>query len=413
MRRPKTPLPVSHRLPRVESLTGLRWMAAFGVFVHHYFTFAPIPRLAQIAPLGVTGVSFFFVLSGFVLTWSFFERDTAGRFYWRRLARIYPLVVVTTLVALPVFYEPAATGKPWDVAAIVLSFVLLHAWFSGIPHIYFAGNPASWSLSTEAFFYALFPAFIRTFLRRSVPVLLGLAVLFVLAKWAMLVWVRYEPPGQLLNTPIPLSSFLLGSPVGRLWEFLLGVSVGAAVRRGWRPPVGFWTSVALLVAGFALLVFWARQPSWQTGFVKSTSAQDHVTAPLYALLIAAAATRDVDKRPSFLRHPVMIRLGQWSYAFYLTHATVIYALRLALGKQPQAMENLLLMPTVLALCVLVAWLAYRLVEHPAERRLRQMLRPAEPDRTIDTDGVPAEDLPVATDDDQPSERAAARASQLS
>ena len=308
------PVPDGHRLPRVESLTGLRWFAAFGVFVHHFFAFAPIPRLDKIAPLGVTGVSFFFVLSGFVLTWSFFDRDTAGRFYWRRVARIYPLVVVTTLVALPVFYGPTAFAKPWDLGAVTLSLVLLHGWFSGIPQIFFAGNPASWSLSCEAFFYALFPGFIRTFLRRSVPVLLGLAALFVVLKWAMLLWVRYEPPGHLLGTSIPLSSFLLGSPVGRVWEFLLGVAVGSAVRRGWRPPVGFWTAVGLLAAGLVLLVVWAREPTWSTAFVKSTSAQDHVTAPLYALLIAAAATRDVEGRASFLRHPVMVRLGQWSYA---------------------------------------------------------------------------------------------------
>lgn len=367
-----------HRLPRVESLTGLRWFAAFGVFVHHFSTFAPIPRLATITPLGVTGVSFFFVLSGFVLTWSFFERDTAPRFYWRRFARIYPMVVVSTLVALPVFYGSAPFAKAWDLDAVVLSLLLLHAWFSGLPEIYFGGNPASWSLSTEAFFYAVFPAAIRTFLRRSVPVLLGLAVMFVLLKWAMLVWARYAPLGQFLGTPIPTSNVLLGSPLGRVWEFLLGVAVGAAVRRGWRPPVGLWTAVLLLAAGMAFLVVWARTPTWSTAFVKSTSAQDHVVAPLYALVIAAAAVRDVEGRASFLRHPVMVRLGQWSYAFYLTHATVIYSLRAVWGRQPVDVANLLLVPPVLAATVLTAWLFYRLVEHPAERRLRRMLPPAEP-----------------------------------
>jgi peptidoglycan/LPS O-acetylase OafA/YrhL len=378
-----TPLTGGHRLPRVESLTGLRWFAALGVFVHHYFAFAPIPRLGQVAPLGVTGVSFFFVLSGFVLTWSFFERDTAGRFYWRRFARIYPLVVVSTLVALPVFYGPTEFAKPWDLGAVTLSLVLLHAWFSGLPQIFFAGNPASWSLSCEAFFYALFPAFIRWFLRRSVPVLLGLAALLVVVKWVMLVWVRFEPPGQLLGTSVPMSSFLLGSPVARLWEFLLGVAVGSALRRGWRPPVGFWTAVALLAGGMVFLVVWAREPAWATAIVQSTSAQDHVTAPLYALLIAAAATLDVEHRASFLRHRVMVHLGQWSYAFYLTHATVLYALRAVFGRQSAGFDNLLLMPLVLALTVLVAWLAYRLVEHPAERRLRGMLPPIEPDHSID------------------------------
>ncbi len=68
---------------------------------------------------------------------------------------------------------------------------------------------------------------------------------------------------------------------------------------------------------------------------------------------------------------------------YLTHATVIYALRAVWGRQRADVSNVLLIPPVLAVAVLVAWLAYRLVEHPAERRLRGMLPPVEPDRTID------------------------------
>ncbi len=385
--------PAAHRLPRVESLTGLRWFAAAAVFFHHFMNFAPIPKLSRVTPIGVTGVTFFFVLSGFVLTWSFFDRDTAKRFYWRRFARIYPLVLLTTLLALPVFYGTTDSfQKPWNTGNILLSLLLLHAWFSGVPMIFFAGSPASWSLSCEAFFYAVFPAVIRPLLRRSVPVLLTIAALIVAVMWVLLLWVRFFPPGLVPGTSLPFSGLMIGSPLARLWEFLLGIVVACAVRRGWRPPVGFWPAVGLLGLGLLFLVAWIFLPGWSTGFVASTSAQDQVTAPLYALVIAAAAVRDIDGKPSFLRHRAMVSLGQWSYAFYLTHATVIYLARLIWGHQPASWQNLVYVVPLFAATTFVAFVFYRLVEHPAEHRLRSMLPPLEPDRRVDgpaTAAVPA------------------------
>ena len=91
---------------RLDSLTGLRWWAAFAVFCYHMMSFAPVPGLGAVARFGNHGVAFFFLLSGFVLTWSAGISGTAvANFYWRRLARIYPAHVLALLVAIPVFYS--------------------------------------------------------------------------------------------------------------------------------------------------------------------------------------------------------------------------------------------------------------------------------------------------------------------
>src|SRR5690349_6614625 len=73
---PSAPLTVVGRVggqrtstARIESLTGLRWWAAFFVFTHHMGYLAPLP-IREFLKLGTSGVTFFFVLSGFVLTWS-------------------------------------------------------------------------------------------------------------------------------------------------------------------------------------------------------------------------------------------------------------------------------------------------------------------------------------------------------
>lgn len=95
--------------PRLDGLTGLRWWAAFIVFLYHMLIFAPVPGLlSELFSYGYFGVTFFFVLSGFVLTWSARSNVPVSTFYWRRFARIWPSHIVALLLAIPVFYTMAA-----------------------------------------------------------------------------------------------------------------------------------------------------------------------------------------------------------------------------------------------------------------------------------------------------------------
>src|SRR4051794_11942901 len=90
----------STRAAALPSLTGLRFIAALAVVAWHARP-DHIPGLLQ--PLftsAQSGVAFFFLLSGFVLTWSSRRDDTPRSFYWRRVARVVPNHVVTWLVAL-------------------------------------------------------------------------------------------------------------------------------------------------------------------------------------------------------------------------------------------------------------------------------------------------------------------------
>jgi peptidoglycan/LPS O-acetylase OafA/YrhL len=358
------------RLPRLESLTGLRWWAAFVVFVHHFMNFAPLPKVVKFSVYGTTGVTFFFILSGFVLTWSHFDRDTAPRFYWRRFARIWPLHFVATLLAIPIFYgSSAAFQKPLDLGAIALSVVLLHAWFSSAQ--YFAGNPASWSLSDELFFYAGFPLVIRRALRRRVWQLGVMALACIAVSWIAYLVVRYHPPSD-----PAIARLAIASPLYRFLEFLVGVAIACAIRKGWRCRVPVWLAIALIAVAVLSLAEWARHPDWSHIANNPANVANQVTGPFFALLIAAVATRDIERGGSWLSWRPLVTLGQWSYAFYLTHATVVYAFRLTFGVQPQAWSNVTWILPVLLVSVALAGLLYSLIEHPLERRLRAMLPPA-------------------------------------
>jgi peptidoglycan/LPS O-acetylase OafA/YrhL len=348
---------------RLDSLTGLRFFAAWMVVVHHFSNFAALPYLWRYTGFGATGVTFFFVLSGFVLTWSFVPSDSAPRFYWRRFARIVPLHVVTTLIALPVFYS--WRDVPYDWTAIGLSLLLLHAWVPTAT-TYFAGNPASWTLSCEMFFYALHPFVVRPALAMR-GALLGAATVAVLA--AVFIVTRWSPDWFSLRI---VGWLLYVSPLFRVGEFLLGIALAAAMRRGFRIPLGVIPSAVLVAAWFHLKYVVAPDHFWPWAEVLVAQATYVALPVLYACVIAAAAQLDFDSARSWLRARPMVLLGQWSYALYLVHATIVYALIDSIGARSySAVANVLWLGIVTVLAIAASAVLYTIVEHPTEQRLRQ------------------------------------------
>src|SRR5260370_7164480 len=94
--------------PRLPALTSLRFFAALHVVFFHFLAFKILPSegwLGQISSIGYVGVSFFFVLSGFILVYTYAGRDTPARDFWRaRFARIYPAFAFSLLLTGPFFF---------------------------------------------------------------------------------------------------------------------------------------------------------------------------------------------------------------------------------------------------------------------------------------------------------------------
>ncbi len=367
--RPGAPIPVGGRTtpqdhptrrPNLPSLTGLRFVAAALVVAVHLDDF--LPGLEQELQHGQVGVSFFYLLSGFILMWSVAPGDTASRFFRRRAARILPLHLLTWLVAVAVV-APIA-GSPDSMAGILLSLVLLQAW---IPEgsIAFAANGVSWSLSCEAFFYALFPFAGRVLLRLQARTRRALmAFLGALVVVAALV------------TPKPGLVFIF--PPVRLLEFLIGMLLGLAVIDGWRCPIPLWA--ALTLAGVATLV--TALPG-----VPNTLTFAAITLIPYSLVIVSAAGQDVERGTSFFARRWLVVLGQWSFALYLSHQLVIRLVAALSGGD--GLHMALLVPT-LALCIAVSGLLYRYVETPLERWLRPPSRTRAPGSRGTAQHVPGE-----------------------
>ncbi|RZT15250.1 peptidoglycan/LPS O-acetylase OafA/YrhL [Kribbella sp. VKM Ac-2569] len=352
------------RLPRVESLTGLRWWAAFFVFCHHMTQLAPLP-VWNFLKYGTSGVTFFFVLSGFVLTWSAQPGTKISTFYRRRFARIFPLYFLTLVAAVFVFYRfepPAGMSwiKPVSMTVLVMSAFLVQGW-SNNPTILYGGNPAGWTLSVEAFFYAYFPFVWRATQRlKTVGGLILCVSVLVLGGAYRLALFHYKA-----DVPV------LPQPVLHSVAFLFGIGLAISLRSGWKPRIPVW--FAFLVTGGGLYLLWysGLHPTQIPGAVTMGLCQKEVLTFLYGFLILAVAARDTRGGRSVLRSKPMVALGQWSYAFYLVHATILYAIKEYHGiAGPIGWSNLTWYAGVLVISIFASALLYKLVEHPLERKLR-------------------------------------------
>jgi peptidoglycan/LPS O-acetylase OafA/YrhL len=368
---------------RLDSLTGLRGVAAFTIFLAHLNVFLPIAHTHPVFELGGASVGYFFILSGFVLGWTFTSKDTAGWFYGRRIARIWPLAVLSAVVsvaiALGISQHSDVSQTLWLGGA---SALLIHAWFqSGILN---SPNTVSWPVSVEAFCYALFPLVIRPVLGRTLRQLGYLVAVLVLAGWAIKVslWVAYPPSAGL--TPSAATAMVFGtmSPPARLHEFLLGVVTAAALRKGWRSPVPVSVVIGLLVAAFGVLLYF-DDASWRSSTI--VDALDPVCMPLIALLIASIATRELSGRRTWLSSRPMVAFGNWSYAFFLFHYLALYLVASAVFHkhtmtafffQPPkpSYGNIIWAIVTFAISLVLSGLLHHFYEHPIERRLRKFFR---------------------------------------
>ncbi|MCD9879648.1 acyltransferase family protein [Streptomyces guryensis] len=347
----------------LPSLTGLRWMAAllvFGLHVHnfHYFDGTAGSLVTWAFGAGATGVSFFFVLSGFVLTWSARPGDRAPAFWWRRIARILPVHLVTAAIALLMAYTLAHQSRP-TLSQGLANVLLVHSWWRPWWQTL---DPVSWSLACEAFFYAVFPLLallLRRLGARGSAALAGASVLAVLG----LAWVdAHHWLGQ------QIYSF----PAARLPEFVLGVAVARLVLLDrWRGP-GLEASLAVAIIGY---FFVPHLPRVTDGYPATVC-----TVIGFALLIPAAAVADLHGLPSMWRHRRLVRLGELSFAFYMVHLLVLRAGTNLLGTKPLfgPTAGLAVTATAFAVSLGLSWVLYEAVERPARRLLLRRRGAAEP-----------------------------------
>jgi peptidoglycan/LPS O-acetylase OafA/YrhL len=347
----------------IQSLTTLRFFAAMFVVIHHVSLMAGNLMLVKaIGEVGWLGVSFFFILSGFVLMWSFEAQIPPGRYILRRLARIYPLHVACLAVCLIFYFETGIVlgGHKGTVAATIANFCLVQDWLPWHPEIRQAWNGVSWSLSCEFFFYSAAPFIFRRVLSiRS----LQFAVLMT-GIWLMVLALSFAREET-------ITDFLIYHPVAKMAEFLLGAAGASLSKAGWR-----FRSPALAMALMTLpvLAFQDFTPSP----LNDAATIEISFIPGCLLLIIAVAGHEIDGKRSWLQHPWLVQLGDASFALYMTHALMLGLFGLFLEKffndrfYASAPLEWSLVCLYAASAVLVAVAVHFGLERPARRRLLRL-----------------------------------------
>lgn len=279
-------------------LTSARFFAALIVVIFHYDKKLQLFP-AGLADFGYEAVTFFFILSGFVLTYTHGRDDglnvTIAQFARSRLLRIVPAYVLALIVAFP-FVVAAAIKTGHLEPCVLLVPLMLQSWW---PPASLLWNSPAWSLSNELFFYALYPLIwsaLRGINPRASLFIAGGLVLAVSAFRAMIphnteAWHHFSAYFPLLNLP----------------QFLLGVSLAKVFLNGERRSTAglFYAS---LIAVTAIVAFKTEQ-RW-------------LTDGMVLCVVFGAMVYGLAGLGSILSARPLVLLGDASYAIYILHVPI-------------------------------------------------------------------------------------------
>lgn len=357
---------------RIESLDGLRGLAALVVVVHHLLLLFPglarvevrqpgplstAGRLVSMTPLhllwaGDEAVIVFFILSGLALALPVLR---PSRFRWRsyftsRLMRLYlptAAAVIGALALLLLAIRPiAGDSAPGSVRTLTVPRVLADMTLLRDPSV--LDNPL-WSLHYEVVFSLLLPLFVLVAVQTKRSLVLPLALALALSATG-------EATHVALLQFLPV--FLIGVVLAR--DLDAGARLQAGIERLRRPGLPW----AIAVAGAAALLPIAWYPSPIGG---STTLSWMIVVVSATVLVAAATHWPAARRA--LTCPPVRRLGGISFSLYLVHEPIILTLRSVLGPHP-ILVTMIGLPTAVG----AAWVFFHLVERPSHRFARMTAR---------------------------------------
>ncbi|MEG2264610.1 MAG: acyltransferase [Acinetobacter sp.] len=348
----------------MHSLTLLRMFAAFGVFLSHMGVLSQsnIPQFNAISKYffnGYIGVTFFYILSGFIITYSFSRHLTEGTFSNKdfivyRFARLFPVHIVSLVCVLFLFgymknFE--ATNKE----ALISNVFLLQSFIPNSDY-YFSFNPVSWSISCEMFFYLCFCLLVKIKTRYLCVILCSVLSLNV--------YVLINPPQD-----ISLHWLFYINPVFRISDFIIGMLVCRAfLAKTFTLKVGVCSAMevcSLIILAITIYI--------ATNYISAMEFKyDLLYIPCMTLIVIAFAF-DGGIVSRLLANKYLILLGEASFSFYMFHWMIVSKLiEVMEPNKNSVLPVLVYIATAFVVSVVVSLISYKLIEMPANRFIRNI-----------------------------------------
>lgn len=356
---------------RVEQLTFTRFLAVMVVLFFHGGGGIYLAALAKIYPLAslltsaMSAVTYLYILSGFVMVLAHYRPGEKFSFnaYWKaRLIRLYPLYILAFLLTCHYYGLTVTTTGFKDALANVF---IAQAW---IPKYAQSFNFPAWSITVEIFFYAVFPVLTIWAARQPTRNLIWFSALF----WALTqfihnaLWIGFFPEWI---------DFLIYFPVFHLSSFVLGVAGGIwFLREGRAQNINPRVNLAFLAVGVLLAGAYVVISSTNAKIPHEGQLMTGFLAPFLTLPVLALAL-DRTRLSAFLQHPVLVALGEISYAVYIFHIPVKWLYERALENTAFANQRALFDYTYLPLMIALGFAVTFYVDQPLRVWLKKILRP--------------------------------------
>ena len=356
-------------MKRLDQLTVTRFWALLLVIFYHggggiYTNWIDHPWAVAILGSAPTAVSYLYILSGFVMSLVYYrpaEKFDIASYWTARFVRIYPLYILSFILVCYFYLDYIARIKPQKVLANVF---VLQAWWPPYAQSF---NYASWSMTVEFFFYAVFPFFTLWAYRQSTRKLIwaSLILWFVTQLIHFVLWIGYFPVWQ---------EFIVYNPIFHLNSFIVGVVGGiwfVRQRTGQAPGQGLNLSLIagslLLIAGYVILSnIHPRLPN-------DLQPMSGLLAPFFILFIVTLAL-DRTRLSTVLGHPWLATLGETAFALYILHVPVIWIYERALFSSNVADPDFILSVTYLPLMISVGLISYFFIDPPMRNWLKNVLK---------------------------------------
>jgi peptidoglycan/LPS O-acetylase OafA/YrhL len=340
---------------RIEQITFTRFIAAIAIVILHFGRqVSPFNNhsVAFLVDQANVGVSYFFLLSGFIMMISYGNKGKVdfASYMKNRFARIYPVYFLSlaTMIVLRLML-----GN-FNLRAMLYNLLMIQAW---IPGRALSHNMPAWSLSVELLFYVLFPFLLNyLFLKHGKKTGITIAVvLFWLLTQCLFMYLVYSDFSHGLNTKSHDALFYF--PLFHLSVFLIGNLAGIYFLRHYKKRQGNY-DLAICFIG-VLLILALRFPS---GLIYHDGLLAVLFVPFILLL-----SLNTGKITELFSKKIFVFLGEISYGIYILQVPVFLAL-----KKYETGNPALTFFIKLAILLVFSGLVYQFIEKPLRKAIKKI-----------------------------------------